>query len=303
MKFSRLIVTCCVALAMAACATTDSVMFVTNTEVGIGADPATGKVNIGYDRAEFVMGPSYPETGGLPPIYADMNSDLKVFNPEIRQIYATGCAAILATNPGAARPSCASSSGQLYGTRRAMVFGTSTNIGLKVSFASNPNGVLPSFILGFKRNEFSVLPLKKDGTALTKSSPDHYGSAIAGISMRSRATNQLSETNLDLRQFMATGVAAENMAVQPLIQQFFTEHAAAALALAQSVPKVDLELQKRMLPICNLESNRSSDPGLDSKLSSIEATVGFKIADSCVDPDHAQADQLETELRKVGLLQ
>ena len=78
-----------VAAMLAGCAQTDRVTFVTASEVGIGADATLGNVNIGYDRNELVIGPVYPETGALPPVYAKLDSDLAIFNPRIQQIYAT----------------------------------------------------------------------------------------------------------------------------------------------------------------------------------------------------------------------
>jgi hypothetical protein len=184
------------------CATPDEVIFVTATEMGLGADATMGTVNIGYDRNEFVIGPAYPETGGLPPVYARLNSDLAVFNPRIRQIYATGEAARLATDADRSKPD-----GQpLSGDRRIMIFGTTTNFGLKVHFV----GEAPtSFNFGYKRKDFSVLPLQSD--APTPEHPDQYGSVIAGIALRV-TTAQLADSGIAASQFIATGDAAENLA-------------------------------------------------------------------------------------------
>lgn len=201
------------------CASTSKVVFVTSTEIGMGADAKIGNVNIGYDRNELVVGPAYPETGAAPPVYARLESNLKVFSPEVKQLYATGHAAEIATE---ARNSTQARGG-LYGTRKIMIFGTTTNLGLKVHFAGN---VPDSMNFGYKRKEMSVIPLKDKES--TESAPDEYASVIAGLGLSTDATS-FSGSGVKLSQFIATGSAAENMARDESVSSLFKDAASNAL--------------------------------------------------------------------------
>lgn len=282
-----------VAAMLAGCAQTDRVTFVTASEVGIGADATLGNVNIGYDRNELVIGPVYPETGALPPVYAKLDSDLAIFNPRIQQIYATGEAARLVTDP--ARP--AREEPPLHGDRRLMVFGTTTNSGLKVQFT----GQQPtSFNLGYKRKEFSVLPLRAQPT---QQNPDSYGSVIAGISLRVRSA-VLAETGINASQFIATGDAAESLARQPSIRNLFASEASQALARAavEGIPNVDVDLVAGAAPLCRRSLEIAQDPDLADRLRQIEAELGFTVGDFCVNPTADQLERLSAKMQERGLL-
>lgn len=283
-----------VAAMLAGCAQTDRVTFVTASEVGIGADATLGNVNIGYDRNELVIGPVYPATGALPPVYAKLDSDLAIFNPRIQQIYATGEAARLVTDP--ARP--AREEAPLHGDRRLMVFGTTTNSGLKVQFT----GQQPtSFNFGYKRKEFSVLPLLRDEP--TEEDPDSYGSVIAGISMRVRSA-ALPETGINASQFIATGDAADSLARQPSIHRLFASEATQSLARAavEGIPRVDLDLVARAAPLCRRSLEIAQDPDLADRLRQIEAELGFTVGDFCVNPTADQLERLSAKMQERGLL-
>src|SRR5437868_13530100 len=123
--------------ALAACtlfaACTDYATFVTATDIGISADVKTQDVNIGYGRTELFTGPGYPEQGEAPRAVGYINSDLHVFQPHIRQLYATGDAAELVTTtlpyPPAPHPP---TEPPYYGQRRAIVFANCANVGLKL---------------------------------------------------------------------------------------------------------------------------------------------------------------------------
>jgi hypothetical protein len=131
------------------------------------------------DRLGYCYSPSF------------LGSDLKVFSPKIRQLYATGDAANLVTMPNEPKPCsgsssasptnaldmCAEQTANLTGERRALVFSTATNIGLKVGFT----GQVPSSIkFGFDRGELSIIPLHSQTTV---DKPDKYTSVLASIDM------------------------------------------------------------------------------------------------------------------------
>jgi len=219
-------------LTLMGCAGADSVLFVTTTTIGIDADTRPPHATIGYDRYEGYIGPAY-STGAVPPIFAKIESNLKIFNPEIRQLYATGDAARLVTQK--TEPEQVDLDPKMFsGTGRVMLFGTGANIGLRVTFAGN---VPESLSLGYKRKEFSYIPLgsEEDATEVDPKDPtkkrkvDKYGSVLAVMDMGVK-TPSFSETGLSVTQFFATGDAARNLAARKFIRDRYALEAASAMA-------------------------------------------------------------------------
>ena len=213
-------------LALTGCADKQAVLFVTATTIGLDADSTPPHATLGYDRYEGYIGPSY-STGALPPVIAKIESDLKIFNPEIRQLYATGDAAELVTKGGTV-PGEPTPDGKMYtGSGRLTLFGTGTNIGLRVTFAGN---VPESISFGYKRKEFSYIPL---GSAPDPDDPtktvDKYGSVLAAIDMGVH-TETFTTTGTAVTQFFATGNAAKNLAAREPIRRRFLLEAEEAIA-------------------------------------------------------------------------
>lgn len=209
-------------LALTGCGNKQSVLFVTATTIGIDADTTPPHATIGYDRYEGYIGPSY-STGALPPVFAKIESDLKIFNPEIRQLYATGDAATLVTKEEI-KEGDLKEDGEMYtGSGRLTLFGTGTNIGLRVTWAGNAP---ESISFGYKRKEFSYIPLGSEHLdPKDDKSPkvDRYGSVLAAIDMGVHTETFLT-TGMAVTQFFATGNAAKNLAVrEPIRRQFALE--------------------------------------------------------------------------------
>lgn len=181
------------------CAQRDTVIFVTGTNFGINAETKPPTANIGYDRVEGYFGPR-AANGGMPPVVASLQSDGNVFNPKIRQVYATGAAATLVVGPAGT----VSGPVDLVGSDRKMAFfGTATTIGLKAGF--DESGAPDSLNFGFKRKELSVIPLGIDnGKSI-------YPSVLASVDT-TVATTTLRDTGLTISQYFATGKAAEILA-------------------------------------------------------------------------------------------
>jgi len=78
--------------ALAGCNDPNTVLFVTNSSLGINFDSKPATASIAYDRVEGFIGPRF-ENGGAPPAVASMQTDGNIFNPTVRQTYATGAAA------------------------------------------------------------------------------------------------------------------------------------------------------------------------------------------------------------------
>jgi hypothetical protein len=217
-------------LALAAC--TDYATFVTATNIGINADVKTQDVSIGYGRTELFTGPGYPEQGEAPRAVGYINSDLHVFQPHIRQLYATGDAAELVTQPRVPNPP---DSGQppeppYYGQRRALVFATGANVGLKLGFGAGTAPVPSSIKFGYNREEASVIPLRSD--VPTEQHRDRYAPVLASMDMNLGGTATQASTNLGITQFFATGSAARNLAARDEFRQYFQFQAKEAIKSA-----------------------------------------------------------------------
>ena len=203
----------------------ENIHFITSSEIGIGVDPALGTGTVGYDRNELVIttgstinsaGDGSGNGGQIPALYAELQSNRLLTQPEIIQIYATGrAAARITSNPNITIATSSEEKSFKRIRRRAIIFGTTTNLGLKVAVGAKQS---PSFNLGYKRREASRIPIdtRKDVEQTipslfayirvnSDSKTDRENEAKAGIA---------SALPFDLRvgQLIATGVAAENIA-------------------------------------------------------------------------------------------
>lgn len=209
------------ALLTAGCSSTDKVSFVTSTVVGLDADSRTQSTSIGYGRLEGVFGPAYQE-GALPPVFAKLESNLNVFRPEIRQLYATGDAARIVAGGQAVDANA------LKGSRRSMFFGTATFFGLQLGFG--PAGP-QSGTLGYKRIEYSRIPV------LTRAQgPDIYPPVLASIKIGPQVGRTIQDTGMALDQFFATGDAAEALA--PHVAPDYQATAKESMAVGHYAPDV-----------------------------------------------------------------
>jgi hypothetical protein len=200
-------------LGLAGCAgQLNSVVFVTDTSLGINLDETPAIVSIAYDRTEGYIAPRY-SNGALPPIVASIQTGGNIFSPQIRQVYATGAAALKA----AGTANVATGPATLSGDKALIFFGTTTTIGLKAGFTDGTP--LPSsLVVGYKRKEFSYIPLGSQTVA--NGTEDVYPSVLASIDTTIGATS-LPATGLTVQQFFATGQAAETLAASAGVQSAF----------------------------------------------------------------------------------
>jgi len=212
------------------CASEERLVFVTSTSLDVGYDATSGAANIGYNREEAVIGPHYTERGHVPPVYARLASNGGFFRAKVSQIYGTGKAAEIATRPTGADCAESIADGAPYeGRRKVFIFGTTTNIGLHVRFVQ---GAVPESVsLGFKRKEFSWVPLNRlqpDGTHL----PDSYPSLLARVELDYNVAPGAKDSAFEIGQFIATGNAAENLACKEGGREGGAELAAAGAGTA-----------------------------------------------------------------------
>lgn len=217
-------------LVPAACSNPDTVVFVTNTSIGIDVGGTPPTAALGYDRIEGYFAPRY-DNGAVPPVVASLESGGTVFDPQIRQVYATGAAARMAVDPAANAPQQL----PLSGNKKVMFFGTTTNLGFKVGFSAT-GGYPDSVTLGYKRMEASIIPVGTLTCPAASADPlcpagqvvDTYASVLASVDTTSTMTS-LKDTGLDSRQFFATGIAAEHLATNPTIGEAFRTMSQAAV--------------------------------------------------------------------------
>jgi len=246
------------ALLLSACST-DRVTFVTSTAIGFDADPKKLALDLGYGRQELVIGPAYPD-GGIPAVYAHLDSTLSLFDQEVAQLYATGDAAeILA---GEERDT---DNDDLIGKPRRMIFGTGSVFGLRLGFEGTQ---LPSVTLGYKRAEYSNIPLRKynenSGEAI-------YHSAIAGIAIASNVGN-FESSGVSLKQFIATGVTAEKLAENNDIQTIFELNTVDTLTRTKGVFEPDKK-SNRILEIIEQSKECRNDYLEWARLRNYEPTI------------------------------
>lgn len=204
---TRYMVFAVTALALAGCAGNDKVLFVTDSALGINFDSKPATLALGYDRNEGLVGPVY-ENGGIPQTFSSIETGGDIFNPKVRQLYATGqaanAAAGLATEPlpllkGAKQ-------------RSPAVFGTTTNVGLKIGFGAQT--IPDSFSFGYKRKELSWIPLGAAYNARARAEVDVYPSVLAVIDNTIATNPSVAGTGMTLRQFFASGEPAVVLAGQ-----------------------------------------------------------------------------------------
>ena len=226
MRYGKVILVALGCAALSACAP-DHVMFVTDTSLGINVETKpTPKASVAFDRTEGYIGPHYAN-GALPPVVGSVHVEGEsLLSPTVTQLYATGPAAIVVSGGTATEPA------QLKGDKQWAFFGTATSVGFKLAFDTTANVPIPdSFLFGYRRREFSYIPVGTDPDTHT----DTYASALASVNSGTNAGSNASGSTFHHSQFIATGGAAVALAGDTEIQRDF-KAAAVANAIASLSP-------------------------------------------------------------------
>lgn len=222
---------------LSACAT-DKVIFVTKTAIAVDGDTASPpSFSVGYDRVEAYLAPRYPD-GAVPPVVASLQADLGIFTPQVSQLYATGAAALNVAGANATQPETCSPATLTLDTsdktqnKQMMIFTTATTLGLKLGFSSS--GAPSSITFGYKRKEASVIPVGV-ATGSDKKETDGYPSVLASINVNVQSDSQ-TKSAVALSDFIATGAAADCLALSSSIRNNFSSAADAGTKPAKAGP-------------------------------------------------------------------
>jgi len=204
-----------------------NVFFVTKTSLGVDVDSKPPTIDIGYDRKEGTVAPVF-ENGQVLSQMAAFSTQQGLINQAAGQSFATGNAAelmskYLMSNAALATTDIISIDEVNHthkltrkGDAQRYFFGTDTSFGLKVSLGVETGGIPDSLSLGYKRKEVAYVPLteeSKDSGGVEVSLPSLI--STAGFENKVTAT----DSNLLLRQFFATGAAANYLAAVPGIRK------------------------------------------------------------------------------------
>lgn len=218
-KILRITVVCFVFIS--GCSTVDKAVFVTKTSISVlDVDSTPSEVSFAYDRTEGFIGPNY-QNGSVPSVVGSFRSSGEIFNPKIKQVYATGEAANLVVDGNAQRYQEGDQDKLKTNSKedkKTLFFGTSTSLGFKIGVESTN----PTFLLGYRRKEASYIPLRKNSDG-----EDIYSSVLASID--TSISNSRDGAKFTNGQYFATGVAAKKLASDDIVQEAFRERAKSAL--------------------------------------------------------------------------
>jgi hypothetical protein len=222
------------------CASPDLV-FVTKTSIGVDVDAQSA--SLAYDRTEGYFAPRQPNRETVP-VFASASSDGTWLTRNVKQVYATGNAAKLVSGPVQARPqpaaqqalyrntvydagakavplpqaSAAQHDSTTASTNKSLFFGTGNLLGFKIGWGTG--SAVDTFTFGYKRKEISIIPRDEND----KEIPSVMASLDTGTSAAGPTDSKFA-----VKQFFATGEAADTLANSDEIHRLFQSEARSRL--------------------------------------------------------------------------
>lgn len=204
-----------------------NVLFVTKTSLGVDIDSKPPAIDIGYDRKEGTVAPVFDD-GQVLSQMAGFSAKVGFVNQAAGQSFATGNAAELMSKYLISNARVATGDtippgdiGKIHklnrtGDPKRYFFGTDTSFGLKVNLGVETGGIPDALSLGYKRKELAFVPLIEK-----QLDQDTVEVALPSLISTAGFDNRVSvnDSNLYLRQFFATGQAADYLAAIPGIRQ------------------------------------------------------------------------------------
>ncbi len=238
------------ALTLGACASPrENAIFVTKTSLSvIDMESMPVSVTVAFDRTEGYIGPRFND-GNIYPVVGYLEATGRGLSRDVKQTYATGCAARMLTKPEAPKaPECNHDVRPVPQEKLpVMFFATSTTLGLKIALQAA--SLTPeSFTFGYKRKEASIIPVDETRQPSVLASLDTTGAAVIRVNAPSstdaKASPPAANSNspagdapnpafFTLTQFFATGVAAEQLALSKGVSDTFKSRAETAVGEVQ----------------------------------------------------------------------
>ncbi len=229
MKINRIFILTIFVILVSGCSSLGkkNVLFVTKTSLGVDIDSKPPTIDVGYDRKEGTVAPVF-ENGQVLSQMAAFSTKQGLVNQAVGQSFATGNAAELMTKYLISNATLTTGDTinisevlkvhtmKRKGEPKRYFFGTDTSFGLKVGLAVENGGIPDSLSLGYKRKEAAFVPLIEKSI-----STDEIEVALPSLISTAGFENQISsnDSSLLLRQFFATGNAANYLASIPGIRQ------------------------------------------------------------------------------------
>ncbi|MCP5520440.1 MAG: hypothetical protein H7A46_02680 [Verrucomicrobiales bacterium] len=194
----------------------NKVVFATHTSLGLdvsGTAEVPDHVSLSYDREEAAIVPRKAD-GQAHSVYGGLDTDISWWHGSvIKQTFATGEAAKIATNPETE----VSTDDTDNDSTKPLVFVTGTTFGLHLS--AGQGQIKPDLLMGYRRGEAAYIPVPDPNQEVrsvyadllinSKSSP----SRDSGKGTETTITTEFpSDSGVRIKQSFATGVAAENLA-------------------------------------------------------------------------------------------
>lgn len=241
------------ALTLGACASPrENAIFVTKTSLSvIDMESMPVSVTVAFDRTEGYIGPRF-NNGKVYPVVGYLEATGRGLSRDVKQTYATGCAAKMLTKQEAPKaPDCNHNAPPATQEKQpeqpVMFFATSTTLGLKIALQAA--SVTPeSFTFGYKRKEASIIPVDETRQPSVLASLDTTGAAVIRVNAPSstdaKASAPVANSNsptedapnpafFTLTQFFATGEAAEQLALSKDVRDTFKARAETAVGEVQ----------------------------------------------------------------------
>ena len=274
MKLTPLLCLGTAALLLSGCKS--RVVFATHSSIGLDASGTAefpNRVSFSFYRYEAAIVPRKTD-GQAHSVYGGLDADVTWFSGHtIKQTFATGEAAKLATSEGLRGSAAVASS---VNKEAPLIFFTGTTYGLLLS--AGEKEMSPNLLLGYRRSEVAVIPVPDPSEEVRSV----YADILINSSTNGRPTITTNFSVLGgtrIRQSFATGRAAENLARVPEVKKRL-DHAANLASMKTYSTGFDIQEQ---LVLRTIEHFSNGDDG--KKTAILLKAKLLKLVDQDTKPD------------------